>query len=47
MKRTRLKRVANETKSAEDIAEYKKQRNLVVRLNKTAKRAYYENLDPN
>ena len=47
MKRTRLKRVANESKSAADIAEYKKQRNLVVRLNKTAKREYFENLDPN
>ena len=37
MKRTRLKRVANETKSAKDIADYKKQRNIVVQLNKTAK----------
>ena len=46
MKRTRLKRASNKTKSAEDIAEYKKKRNLVVRLNKKAKKAYYDNLDP-
>ena len=46
MKRTILKGVSNETKSAEDIAKCKKQRNLVVRLNKIAKRTFYENLDP-
>ena len=47
MNRSRLKRVANKTKHPKDIAEYKKQRNIVVRLNKEAKRTYYENLDPN
>ena len=41
MKRIRLKRVSNMTKSTEDIEEYKKHRNIVVRLNS------YENLDPN
>ena len=47
IKRIKLKRVANESKNAADIAEYKKQRNIVVRLNKKAKREYFENLDPN
>ena len=47
MNHSRLKRVANKTKHPKDIAEYKKQRNIVVRLNKEAKRTYYENLDPN
>ena len=47
MNRARLKRLANKTKHPKDVAEYKKQRNIVVRLNKEAKKTYYENLDPN
>ena len=46
MKRTRLKGKANRTKSEEDLRKYRKQRNLVVKLNKRVKRAYYNNLDP-
>ena len=46
MKRTRLKNKANRTKCEEDLQKYRKQRNLVVKLNKRVKRAYYNNLDP-
>ena len=44
--RSRLKRVAHRTKDTKDIAEYKKQRNTVVLLNKAAKKTYFENLYP-
>ena len=47
MNRSRLKRVGNKTKHPNDVAKYKKQRKIVVRLNKEAKETYYENLDPN
>ena len=46
MIRTRLKNKANKTKAEEDQKKYRKQRNLVVKLNKKAKRAYYNSLDP-
>ena len=46
MIRTRLKNKANRTKAEEDQKKYRKQRNLVVKLNKRAKRAYYNSLDP-
>ena len=46
MKRTRLKNKANRTNSEEDLQKYRKQRNLVVKLNKRAERAYYNDLDP-
>ena len=41
MKRSKLKALANKTKYPEDVANYKQQRNLVVRLNKQAKKAYF------
>ena len=41
MKRSKLKRRALLTKSAEDMAAYKKQRNLVVNKNRQAKKAYF------
>ena len=47
MNSSRLKRLANKTKHPKDVAEYKKQWNIVVQLNKEAKKTYYENLDPN
>ena len=47
MNRSRLRRIANKTKHPKDVAEYMKQRNIVVRPNKEAKKTYYENLDPN
>ena len=37
MKRTRLKRIASITHSDENIRKYKKQRNLVVKMNKQEK----------
>ena len=43
---TRLKNNANKTKAEEDQKKYRKQRNLVAKLNKRAKRAYYNSLDP-
>ena len=41
MKRSRLKNKANESKNPVDIANYKKQRNLVVLLNRQAKSEYF------
>ena len=46
MKCTRLKRIANITHSDENIRKYKRQRNLVVKMNKQAKIEVYKNLDP-
>ena len=43
MLRSHLKKVAQETKSIEAIFNYKKQRNLVVNLNRKAKQSYFEN----
>ena len=45
MLRSRLKRIAQETKSPEAIINYKKQRNLVVNLNRSAKHSYFESLN--
>ena len=45
MKRSKLKNIANKTKSASDIMNYKKQRNYVVQLNKKAKLEYLNNFD--
>ena len=45
MLRSHLKKVAQETKSIEAIFNYKKQRNLVVNLNRKAKQSYFENLN--
>ena len=44
MKRSELKSKANITKQPKDISDYKKQRNLVVKLNKERKNEYFENL---
>ena len=41
MKRSRLKSKANRSKDPVDIANYKKQRNLVVSLNSHAKSKYF------
>ena len=40
MKRSRLKNIANKTKNPEHVAAYKRQRNLVVNLNRQAKRSF-------
>ena len=45
MKRSELKSKANRTKQPKDISDYKKQRNLVVRLNKERRIEYFENLE--
>ena len=45
MKRSELKSKANRTKRPNDISGYKKQRNLVVRLNKERRIEYFENLE--
>ena len=44
MKRSELKNKANKTKYHEDILNYKKQRNLVTKLNKNSKKAYFNSL---
>ena len=44
MKRSRLKNLANQTKNPEDIRAYKKQRNLVVTLNKQQKKIYFSSI---
>ena len=45
MKRSELKSKANRTKRPKDISDYKKQRNLVVRLNKERRIEYFGNLE--
>ena len=44
MKRSQLKNKANRTKNLEDITKYKKQRNLVVKLNRESKTQYFDNI---
>ena len=45
MKCSELKSKANRTKQPKHISDYKKQRNLVVRLNKERRIEYFENLE--
>ena len=45
MKRSKLKNKANKTKSVDDLLKYKKQRNLVVKLNKNCKKEFFDNLE--
>ena len=45
MKRSRLKDKASKSQLAADLSKYKKQRNLVVKLNKKHKKEYFENLN--
>ena len=46
MKRTRLKNIANKSKSHIDMASYRQQRNLVVKLNRAAKNYLYNSFNP-
>ena len=46
MLRTNLKRKANKTKKEEDFRRYKKQKKLIVKMNKNAKRDYYKGISP-
>ena len=41
MRRSKLKNIATKTKNPEDIAYYRKQRNLVVNMNRQAKKSYF------
>ena len=45
MKGLRLKNKANKTRKAVDIFNYKKQRNLVVKINNECKREYFDKLN--
>ena len=45
MKRSAFKRKARRTKQQEDITKYKKQRNLVVKLNRETKLYYSNNVE--
>ena len=45
MKRSAFKRKASRTKQQEDITKYKKQRNLVVKLNRETKLHYSNNVE--
>ena len=45
MKRSQLKNKANKTKSIDDLIKYKKQRDLVVKLNKNCKKEFFDNLE--
>ena len=42
IKRSRLKNEVNKTRKALDIFNYKKQRNLVVKINNECKREYFD-----
>ena len=45
MKHSKLKNKANRTKLQDDIAKYKKQQNLVVKLNRDSKLRYFDNIE--
>ena len=47
MKRSRLKNKANKTQLPSDKQNYKKQRNLVTKLNKQFKKEYFDNIEAN
>ena len=42
----KLKKIANKTKNRDDIRCYKKQRNLIVNMNRKAKKDYYKSISP-
>ena len=46
MKRSALRRKASRTKPEEDITKCKKQRNLIVKINRERKLQYFNNLGP-
>ena len=45
MKRSKLNKKANKTKSVNDLIKYKEQRNLIVKLNKNCKKEFLDNLE--
>ena len=46
MQRTRLKNKANKSYDENDLQRYREQRNLIVKMNRHAKKEYFKNLDP-
>ncbi len=46
MYRSRLKNIANKTHKEEDTLKYRRQRNKIVKLNRAAKKRFYQSLDP-
>ena len=46
MLRSKLKHIANKSKNPEDVACYKRQRNLVVNMNRKAKKTFFSKHDP-
>ena len=46
MKRSRLRNVANKTKALSDVLAYKKQRNIVVKMNRQRKYNFFSNINP-
>ena len=46
MLRTRLKNFVKKSRSEHDIERYRRQRNLVVKIYKNAKRTYYSRVNP-
>ena len=46
MQRTRLKNKANKSHDEGDLQRYREQRNLIVKMNRHAKKEYFKNLDP-
>ena len=47
MKCSQLKIKAMKSKSKNDLTEYKKQRNIVVKLKKRCKKGFFDNLETN
>ena len=45
MKRCKLKNKANKTKLVADLTKYKKQRTLVVKLNKNCTKEFFDKLE--
>ena len=45
MKRFNLKNKASKTKSVDSLIKYKKQRNMIVKLNKNCKKRGFDNLE--
>ena len=46
MKRSRLKNIANKSKNHIDIEKFKRQRNLVVKMNRAAKKSLFNKIEP-
>ena len=47
MKRSKLKNIANKSSNPNDMANYRRQRNLVVNMNRKAKKSYFNSIDAN